>query len=141
MAEPQRTNQVRRDGSGLQAGACWARAVRLLGAVIVLLGFTAMVTAGAAQAGQPRTAAGSGWKVEPTPNQNRDSGGINELSAVSCTSGRACTAGRLARGQRVQPVVHPGGEVERHALADSAHHPSQRRREQCLWRRVLPLSD
>ena len=92
MAEPQRTNQVRRDGSGLQAGACWARAVRLLGAVIVLLGFTAMVTAGAAQAGQPRTAAGSGWKVEPTPNQNRDSGGINELSAVSCTSGRACTA-------------------------------------------------
>ena len=92
MAESQRTSQVRRDRSGLRAGPRWAHATRLLGAMIVLLGFTAIVTAGAAQATQPRTAAGSAWKVEPTPNQNRASAGINELSAVSCTSGRACTA-------------------------------------------------
>jgi hypothetical protein len=91
MAEPHRASQVRRDGSGSRAGVRWPRAARLLGAVIVLLGFTGIVTAGAAQASQPRTAAGSGWKVEPTPNQNRGAG-INELSAVSCTSGRACTA-------------------------------------------------
>ena len=51
-----------------------------------------MIAAGAAQASQTGTAAGSGWKVEPTPNQNRNAAGINELSAVSCTSGRACTA-------------------------------------------------
>ena len=89
MAELQRTSQVRRNRSGLRAGPRWAHGTRLLGVVIVLLGFTAIVTAAAAQA---RTAAGSAWKVEPTPNQNRASAGINELSAVSCTSGRACTA-------------------------------------------------
>ena len=76
----------------MRAGVRRARAIVLLGAVIVLLGFTAIVTVGAAQATQPRTDAGSGWQVEPTPNQNRTSAGINELSAVSCTSGRACTA-------------------------------------------------
>jgi hypothetical protein len=92
MAEPHRTGQVRRDGSGSRAGVRWPRAVRLLGAVIVLLGFTGIGAAGAAQASQPRMAAGSAWKVEPTPNPNRDGAGINELSAVSCTSGRACTA-------------------------------------------------
>src|SRR5205814_4360780 len=107
---------------GLQAGACWARAVRLLGAVIVLLGFSAMVTAGAAQAGQPRTAAGSGWKVEPTPNQNRDSGGINELSAVSCTFGRACTA------------------VGSHAASvSSPSFPLAERRNGTRWRLLPPI--
>jgi hypothetical protein len=35
-------------------------------------------------------AAGGAWKVEPTPNPA--GAAINELSAVSCTSGRACTA-------------------------------------------------
>jgi hypothetical protein len=92
MADPQRTSQVRRDGSGLRAGVRWAHAARLLGVLILLLGGAWMVTAGAARASQAGTAAGSGWKVEPTPNQNRDGAGINELSAVSCTSGRACTA-------------------------------------------------
>jgi hypothetical protein len=58
----------------------------------LLLGGAWLVTAGAAQASQAGPAAGSGWKVEPTPNQNRNGAGINELSAVSCTSGRACTA-------------------------------------------------
>jgi hypothetical protein len=70
----------------------WAHATRLLGILTLLLGGAWVVTAGAAQASQAGTAAGSGWKVEPTPNQNRTSAGINELSAVSCTSGRACTA-------------------------------------------------
>jgi hypothetical protein len=92
MAESHRTSQVRREGSGLRAGVRRAHAVRLLGAVIVLLGFTGVATAGAAQASPAGTAAGSGWKVERTPNQNRDGAGVNELSAVSCTSGRACTA-------------------------------------------------
>ena len=92
MAESARTSQVRREGSALRAGMRGSHAVRLLGAVVVLLGFTGVVMAGAAQASQAGTAAASGWKVERTPNQNRDSAGINELSAVSCTSGRACTA-------------------------------------------------
>jgi hypothetical protein len=92
MAESQRTGAVRRDASGVRAAVGWVHAVHLLGAVIVLFGFTAIVTAGAAQARQVHAAAGSAWKLEPTPNQNRTSAGINELSAVSCTSGRACTA-------------------------------------------------
>ena len=91
MAESPRTSQVRREGGGSRAGIRGARAVRLLGAVVVLGGFAGVVTAGAAQASQPGPATGSGWKVESTPNQNRDSAGINVLSAVSCTSGRACT--------------------------------------------------
>lgn len=92
MTGSHRTDQVRREGSGVRAGVRRSRVVRLLGAVIVLLGFSGIGTASAAQAGQPRTAGGSVWKVEPTPNQNRNGAGINEFSAVSCTSGRACTA-------------------------------------------------
>lgn len=92
MAEPQRTSQVKRDGSRVRAGVRRTRAVRLLGALTLLLGGMWTVTAGSARAGQTGTAAGSAWKVEPTPNQDRDGAGINELSAVSCTSGRACTA-------------------------------------------------
>lgn len=69
-----------------------AHAVSLLGALVLLLGFTATVTAGAAQASQSRPAAGSVWQVEPTPNQDTTSAGVNQLSAVSCTSSRACTA-------------------------------------------------
>src|SRR5215831_13031079 len=88
MAEPRRTSQVRRDGTGVR----WARATRLLGVLTLLLGCSWVVTAGPVQARQTRSAAGSGWKVEPTPNQNRNSAGINELWAVSCSSGRACTA-------------------------------------------------
>jgi hypothetical protein len=71
----------------VRAGAGWTHATRLLGVLTLLLGGLWIVTAGAAQAG---TAAGSGWKVEPTPNPA--GAAINELSAVSCTSGRACTA-------------------------------------------------
>ena len=92
MAVSLRTSQVGRDGSGLRAGARRARASRLLGVLAVLLGCPWTVTAGAAQASQAGMAAGNAWKVEPTPNPDRTSAGINELSAVSCTSGRACTA-------------------------------------------------
>src|SRR5690348_10629694 len=88
MAESHRTHQVRRDGSGVRR----VRATRLIGVLTLLLGCAWVVTAGPAQASPASTAASSGWRVEPTPNQNRDSAGINELSAVSCTSGRACTA-------------------------------------------------
>jgi hypothetical protein len=112
----------------LRQGVRTAHAVRLLGAVIVLLGFTGVVTAGAAQATQTGTAAGTGWQVERTPNQNRDAAGINELSAVSCTSGRACTAvGSHAASLssngftlaerwngtswRIQPTILPSGAV------------------------------
>ena len=90
MAEPHRTGQVRKGSSGARSGVRWMRAIRLLGTVVVLFGFTAIVTAGAAQASQPRTAAGSAWKVEPTPNL--PSAQINEFSAVSCSSATACTA-------------------------------------------------
>src|SRR5580704_3791374 len=89
-AESHRTGLVRQGSSGVRAGMCWARAVRLLGTVAFVLGFLGIVTAGAAQASQLSTAAGSGWKVERTPNL--PSAGINEFSAVSCDSGRACTA-------------------------------------------------
>jgi hypothetical protein len=92
MAESRRTNQVRRDGNGLGAGVRRARAVRLLGVLALLLSGAWIGTAGAAQASLAGTAAGSGWKVEPTPNPDETSAGINELSAVSCSSGRACTA-------------------------------------------------
>lgn len=93
MAESQRTShRSGRDGRRLRAGVRWAHAARLPGVLTVLLGCLWIVTAGAAQAGQAGTAAGSGWKVERTPNQNRDAAGTNELSAVSCSSGRACTA-------------------------------------------------
>lgn len=69
----------------------WAPAVRLFGVLTLLLGGTWAVAAGAAQASQAGTA-GAGWNVERTPNQDLASTSINELSAVSCTSGRACTA-------------------------------------------------
>jgi hypothetical protein len=88
MAESGRTSQVGRDGGGVR----WAHATRLLGVLTLLLGCAWLVTAGTAQASPAGTAAGSGWKVEPTPNQNQGSAGINLFSAVSCTSGRACTA-------------------------------------------------
>ncbi len=91
MAEPQRTGRARRDRSGGRARVVgWARAARLLGVFTLLLGGLWTVTAGAAQASQAGTATGSGWKVERTPNP--PGAAINELSAVSCTAGRACTA-------------------------------------------------
>jgi hypothetical protein len=90
MAKPHRTGRVRKGSSGARSGVRSIRATRLVGTVVVLFGFTAIVTAGAAQASQPRTAAGSVWKVEPTPNL--PSAQINEFSAVSCSSATACTA-------------------------------------------------
>ena len=124
MAESQRTGQVRRESSGSRAGRSRAHAARLLGVLTLLLGGMWMVAAGAAQASHAGTAAGSGWKVEPTPNPA--GAAISELSAVSCTSGRACTAvGSHAAGLssptftlaerwngtrwRIQPTLLPAG--------------------------------
>jgi hypothetical protein len=90
MAECHQTRQVRRHRNGMRAGVRWARAVWLLGVVTVLAGVTGIVTAGAAQASQAGKAAGGTWKIEPTPNPA--GADISGLSAVSCTSGRACTA-------------------------------------------------
>jgi len=110
MAEPHRTGQIRRGTGGVRAGVRWMRGARLLGAVVALFGFTAIVTAAPARASQPRTAApqasrprtaapqasrprtvaGSAWQVETTPNVV--GAGINEFSAVSCNSATACTA-------------------------------------------------
>jgi hypothetical protein len=90
MDECYRGNQTRRDGSELRTGERWTRATRLLGVAALLLAFTGIATAGAAQASQPAKATGSTWKVEPTPNPAGAE--ISVLSAVSCSSGRACTA-------------------------------------------------
>jgi|SRR5579884_918891 len=60
---------------------------RRFAALAVLLGATAVLTAGAAQAG---SAAHRTWKVEPTPNPA--AADISVLSSVACTSRRACTA-------------------------------------------------
>jgi len=107
MAEPRRKGQGR---SGARAGVRWVQAIPLLGAVVVLSGFTAIGTAGAAQASQartgqasqPRTAAGSTWKVQPTPNLAGAQ--INEFSAVSCSSATACTAA----GSHAASLSSPG---------------------------------
>jgi len=90
MAEGYRASRTRRDGSELRAGVRWTRAIRLLGVATLLLAFTGIATAGAAQASQPAKATGTAWKIEPTPNPA--SAEISVLSAVSCSSGRACTA-------------------------------------------------
>ena len=71
--------------------ATCSRTVRLLGAVVVLLGLTAIVTAGAALAGRSSTAAGGRtWTIEPTPDPV--GADISVLSSVACSSGRVCTA-------------------------------------------------
>jgi hypothetical protein len=90
MAEFYRARQTGRDGNELGAGRRWVRTIRLLGAATLLLACTGIATAGAAQASQPATATGSTWKIEPTPNPAGAE--ISVLSAVSCSSGRACTA-------------------------------------------------
>ncbi len=89
MAECHRASQARREGNGLRVGR-WTRAIWLPGVAALLLAFTGIATAGAAQASQPAQAAGGTWKVEPTPNPAGAQ--ISFLSAVSCSSGWACTA-------------------------------------------------
>jgi hypothetical protein len=90
MAMSRRANRIRGHKNGLRPGLSWADAVRLLGVVTPLLGLAGVVTAGAAQASQPAKISSSTWKIESTPNPG--SAEINVLSAVSCTSGTACTA-------------------------------------------------
>jgi hypothetical protein len=124
MPEFHRMGQVRRHGNGLWAGVRWAHGIRLLGVATVLAGLTGIIAAGAAQASQPAKAAGSTWKIEPTPDPA--DADISGLSAVSCTSGWACTAvGSDAATQssptftlaerwngkswRIQPTANPKG--------------------------------
>jgi hypothetical protein len=90
MAERTCARDGRPGGRGPRTGRGTARAVALLGVLAVLLGGIWALSAGTAQAVQTGPAAGSRWKVEPTPNPAGAT--ISELSAVSCTSGRACTA-------------------------------------------------
>jgi hypothetical protein len=71
--------------------ATCSRTVRLLGAVVALLGLTAIVMAGAALAGGSTAAAGGRtWTIETTPDPV--GADISVLSSVACSSGRACTA-------------------------------------------------
>jgi hypothetical protein len=105
MAEGYRASHTIRDGSGSRTGVCWARSIRLLGVATLLLAFTGMATAGAAQASQPATAAGSTWKIEPTPNPAGAQ--VSVLSAVSCSSGRACTA----VGSQTSSLSSPGSAL------------------------------
>jgi hypothetical protein len=90
MAECYRARQVRRADGELRAGVRWTSAIRLLAVATLLVAFTGIATAGAARAGQPAKATGSIWKIEPTPNPAGAE--ISVLSAVSCSSGRACTS-------------------------------------------------
>ena len=76
----------RRGGEELGAPARGRGAPRMLRGLIVFLGCSAVVIAGAAGAVWPR----SGWRVEPTPYPA--SADISFLSSVACSSGRACTA-------------------------------------------------
>jgi hypothetical protein len=63
----------------------------LVGACMLLLGLTAIVTTGAADAGRLGDAArGRSWHIEPTPNAANAE--ISVLSSVACPSRRACTA-------------------------------------------------
>jgi hypothetical protein len=90
MAKCDRASQARRDSTESRAGARWTRAVRLRGVSALLVAFTGIATAGAAQASQLAQAASGTWKIAQTPNPADAK--ISVLSAVSCSSGRACTA-------------------------------------------------
>lgn len=90
MAKHYGTGQLRLDGRRLWARAGMPRhGVRLLVFISLLLGCTGIVAPGAAQA-SPLNTPGSTWTIEPTPNPA--GAGVNVLSAVSCGSGRGCTA-------------------------------------------------
>jgi hypothetical protein len=105
MAERYRANHTRQDGSELRAGGRWTRAARLLGGATLLLAFTGVATAGAAQASQPAKTTGSTWTIEPTPNPA--GAGVSVLSAVSCSSGPACTA----VGSHTSSLASPGSAL------------------------------
>ena len=61
-----------------------------MGTSTVVLGLTAIVTAGAALAGAASDTGTHNWKVEPTPNPV--SADISYLSSVACPSRQTCTA-------------------------------------------------
>lgn len=90
MAGCSRQGQARRHNDESGAARRWRHATLLVGGFTLLLGLTGMVSANIAQASQPAKALGRTWTIETTPNAT--GAAVNELSAVSCTSPRACTA-------------------------------------------------
>lgn len=92
MSGVHRGGPAARDATGTRPTARAARAIRLLEAVVMLVGFGGIVSAGSAEAGSARTAGGRTWGAAPSPNQDQHATAIDLLSAVSCASSRACTA-------------------------------------------------
>jgi hypothetical protein len=90
MAGCSRPGQVRRHNDESGAAHRWRHATLVVGGFTLLLGLTGLVSANIAQASQPAKALGRTWTIETTPNAT--GAAVNELSAVSCASPRACTA-------------------------------------------------
>lgn len=90
MAGCSRLGQVRRHSAESGAARRWRHATLVAGGSALLLGVPGLVSAGIAQASQPARALGRAWMIETTPNAA--GAAVNVLSAVSCTSPRACTA-------------------------------------------------
>jgi hypothetical protein len=99
MAKSHRTGLVRRGSSGVRAWVRWQPAVLLFGTVALVLAFTGIVTAGAAQAGLHR-------------------GRLSCTSATACTaSGQYSPGGKAAyfieawngRSWRLVTAPHPAG--------------------------------
>jgi hypothetical protein len=89
MADRHATGQVTRAGIGLRTGTR-RTGVAVTSALTLLLGLAGIVAAIPAQAGQDAGAAAATWAVVSTPIPAGAE--ISELSAVSCTSAKACTA-------------------------------------------------
>lgn len=90
MTESRRASRVGRNGSrSRDVLRRWPTAA-LLAVLALSPGGALGAAVGAAPASQTGTSASRTWKVEPTPNPA--GGTIDELSAVSCISRRACTA-------------------------------------------------
>jgi len=90
MAGCSRPGHVRRHNDESGAAHRWRHATLVAGGFTLLLGLTGLVSANIAQASQPAKALGRTWTIETTPNA--PGAAVNELSAVSCASPRACTA-------------------------------------------------
>lgn len=91
MVSRNQADAVNRYDSGpLQGGTPRWRAVLLLGLLTVLVGLTALATAGATLAGGSSGTAATTWKAERTPNPGGAQ--ISFLSSVACPSRRSCVA-------------------------------------------------
>ena len=132
MAGCSRPGQVRRHNDESGPTHRWRHATSVAGGFTLLLGLTGMASVNIAQASQPAKALGCTWTIETTPNAT--GAAVNELSAVSCISPRACTAVGSYAETLSTPSVPPGGEVERQDLAPSGRRP-------CRHGKHFPLRD